>query len=177
MTTDEKIAAFARAYRVNVLDVADMLMNSSKSGKLGNPLFDDVPFAVLFLLFSYFEMIAKLEAGYTGRAEPEKYFGDGLRSVLPELASLGATDRESLKKRLYKHARCGYYHLGMVLDNKIVVNGEPADIVTLDGQKIRINPHRLVCRIKEHFAQVENKLSSPAERAKFEQWFDANFHL
>jgi len=173
-TLDKKIMDFTRAYRRWILDVADELINSSTCGRQGNPSVADSPFAVLFLLLSYFEMIAKLKAGYVELKESGTYFKKGLHDVLPETVAYSADDMN----RLYQKVRCGFYHAGLLLDNDVVVTGETPLPIVIEGQRIKFNPSRLVCCVKKHFDQCEAHLSNPQNgqlRINFESWFDANF--
>ncbi len=71
---EEKVQIFADCVRGWQLDIAEV--TAKASGHSG--------FAVLGILVSYFEMIAKNRDGYVRQGKSEYYFKEGLTWVFPE---------------------------------------------------------------------------------------------
>lgn len=76
---DVRIELFFERIDGWILGIADQCINGGDKG---------IPhsgFAVLAMVFSYFEFIAKCQAGYRGSDLCGDYFKQGVRSVFPEL--------------------------------------------------------------------------------------------
>jgi hypothetical protein len=158
---DDKVAIFADRVRGWQLDIADRLQRDVQHSG----------FAVLSVVVSYFEMIAKYRDGFVGTGKSEHYFTQGVEWVFPAIGPHG-----QVLKRLYKAVRCGMYHSGITLHGVgITDEGDAALRSTQDGQNIMINPHQLVPALQDHFSRyvvtLQNALNE-AERLNFQKRFD-----
>ena len=162
ITFNIKIDIFQERIEGWQLNIADYLINSEKAHK-------DAGFAVLDILLSYFEMIAKYHEGYLGESKSEPYFTKGVNLVFPY--SKGT----NISKILYRFARCGMYHVGTTKNRLIRLEGGNIPSITYDGKKVTINPHRLVLDFKKHFKDYIKKLEDENNfqmRRNFEKRFD-----
>jgi len=158
---DDKVAIFADRVRGWQLDIADRLQRDVQHSG----------FAVLSVVVSYFEMIAKYRDGFVGAGKSEHYFSEGLEWVAPAIRPHG-----EVRKRLYEAVRCGMYHSGTTLHGVILTDDADAALQSSqDGQTIVINPHRLVPALQDHFSRYVVTLqnaSNEAERLNFQKRFD-----
>jgi hypothetical protein len=169
LTLDDKIDIFYERVTGWQLDIADKVINGYKDEK-GNVIAGIVGsgFAVLNILLSYFEMVAKYKAGYCGAGKAGEYFGEGFKMVFPEFEKL-----TWLPEKLYSNARCGLYHHGMT-EGGIILKGEGLPPITpLDDEMLIVNPHTLVLRLKEHFETYIKELRNDNNfKSNFEKRFD-----
>lgn len=158
------------------LHVADLIINGGLSQE-GDRKVEAIPhsaFAALQIALVYFEVIAKYEAGYTGR-ESEKYFELGVLSVLPELNSFPYSSTRSLLKALYTGARCGLYHQAMTAPGVRLQHRDLPVALESGPNYLAIDPHVLIPRLKQHLADYLVRLRDAANgelRRHFEKCFD-----
>jgi hypothetical protein len=113
---------------------------------------DHSGFAVLSIVFSYFEMIAKIYDGYLGNYRSKEYFKRGFELVFPLVNTQNSQLKDKFLEKLYADVRCGLYHAGKT-GYKIELSGDftmPIAFV-ISSEKIQINPHLLVPVIQSHF--------------------------
>jgi hypothetical protein len=164
MSLDQKIEVFADRVTGWQLDIAQQCA-------------DDIPhsgFAVLHIVCSYFEMIAKFQDGYTKNDKSETYFRKGFYSVFPNLIN-NSQVLDGFLKKLYKDVRCGLYHAGITGPN-IMLSGEFPKGIDFNqaNNTIPINPHKLVPNIKKHFQSYVRELrdhQNQQQRNNFETRF------
>lgn len=166
MSLDQKIDVFADRVNGWQLNIAQQCAdNNQHSG-----------FAVLSIVFSYFEMIAKYQDGYTKDNRPGEYFRKGIDNVFPDLSTPPPDIRKRIVDKLYKDIRCGLYHAGITGPN-IELSGDfnfPIGFVSPPG-KVQVNPHRLVPHVAQHFQSYVLQLRDPKNgdlRRKFEARFN-----
>jgi hypothetical protein len=70
-------------------------------------------FALLHIVFSYFEMLGKYSSGYVRDNASKSYFKRGVRLTFP---TIGA-EEEVFLNTLYESVRSGLYHIGMTKIN------------------------------------------------------------
>lgn len=165
MSIDDKITVFAARVRGWQLDIAQYCAdNVEHSG-----------FAVLHILSSYFEMVAKFRDGFMQGGGSRKYFKEGVFWVFPELRT-PAQMASTLLGRLYEEVRCGLYHSGMTGRNVWVSDDWDAAIAfNTDNHAVVINPHLLVGALERHFESYLQELREPENhelRASFEKRYD-----
>jgi len=149
MSLDQKIEVFADSVKGWQLDIAQQCADSiPHSG-----------FAVLSIVWSYFEMIAKFQDGYTNDGKSEEYFSKGFDNVFPNLSNPSPEIKERLLKKLYKDVRCGLYHAGITGPN-IALSGDFNFSVAFASppDSVRINPHKLVPDLEQHFQSYIRQL-------------------
>jgi hypothetical protein len=166
------------------LDIADQLINGSQEK---SPIRHS-GYATLDIVFSYFEMIAKYEDGFTGR-ESKKYFKQGVYSVFPEFKNTSPPEQTPLSPvgnvvslidvvldLMYEGIRCGLYHSG-ITNGKIFLTGEIKTPMAfeLQNQMLIVNPHLLVPKLKAHLQDYVARLRDANNtnlRTKFERRYD-----
>jgi len=166
------------------LDIADQIINGGQE----KSSIRHSGYATLDIVVSYFEMIAKYEAGFTGR-ESEKYFKYGVYSVFPEFKHISPSAQTPLSPvgkgvslidvvldLMYEGIRCGLYHSG-ITNGKIFLTGEIETPMAFDlqHQMLIVNPHLLVPKLKAHLQNYVKRLRDTNNadlRAKFEVRYD-----
>ena len=182
LSLEDKITIFLERTSGWQLDVAERCIAGARDAE-GREIAAPTPhagFAVLHIVLSYFEMIAKFHQGFVPEFEwdqrSEPYFKEGVLMVLPALRreSIGLMDE--VLDALYEDARCGLYHSGMTERRIVVGEGLPAAMTfTSDDRRLWIDPHLLVQAMKEHLADYGARLRDPANarlREDFERRFD-----
>ncbi len=167
MKLDDKIEVFIARVEGWQLGVAKEMVEKGVSHR---------GFALLHVVTSYFEMIAKYQAGYVGSSKSEEYFVAGVRDVFPVLANWPQQFVSNVLDALYGGVRCGLYHAGMV-KGKVALSGDlPAPMVYHVGENtVWIDPDKLVDALLAHFAEYADKLRNPGNvdlRTKFQARLD-----
>ncbi len=177
LTIDEKITIFLDRTYGWQLDIADQCINGKKgvTGESVTPI-QHSGFAVLHIVLSYFEMVAKYQDGFMTNGKSEYYFKQGVYSVFPQLKTGSSRIVDSLLDTLYFGARCGLYHGGMT-DQRVIITSETAFPMVFDLAELRlkINPHFLVPALKTHLEDYGKQLQDPHNsglRRNFEKRFD-----
>jgi hypothetical protein len=179
ITLDTKIDIFDERVSGWKLNIADYLINGIRNEK-GESVLEGNPhagYAVLDIVFNYFEMIAKYREGYLGKS-PRKYFKKGLRMVFPVMNKEGDQNAvEELLDKLYSDVRCGIYHIGLTSPSIFLEGGQPAAIGFYRSKRVVINPHQMVFELKRDFNSYISQLKEPNNtilRSNFEKRFDAD---
>lgn len=174
---EDKVRIFKERTLGWQIDIAEACING-RTGCDGAPLgpIKHSGYAVLQIVLSYFEMIAKLKDGFVRPSQSQSYFRAGVRDVFPALASHDATVVDDVLSILYGSARCGLYHAGMT-EGRVVLLGEGLPALTYDQHRRRliVNPHNLVPVLRQHLLAYVNDLKDPAKvelRENFERRFD-----
>lgn len=81
-------------------------------------------FALLQIVFSYFEMIGKYLSGYVGDHGSSFYFKKGVKATFSEIGP----EEEIFLNTLYKSVRNGLYHIGLTKTNVILKCDIPGSI-------------------------------------------------
>lgn len=178
LALEDKITIFLDRTFGWQLDIADCCINGIKNAGdelLAKPIAQS-GFAVLHIVLSYFEMVAKYQDGFMTNGKSEFYFKQGVYSVFPHLINESSSMVDSLLNILYFGARCGLYHGGMT-DHRIVVTGEISYPMILDisEPRLQINPALLVPSLKSHLSEYGSQLRNPDNevlRRNFEKRFD-----
>lgn len=132
-------------------------------------------FALLAVVTSYFEMIAKYSDGFLGERSSGLYFKKGLKLVFPEMS---LPEDEPLLDGICDRVRNGLYHVGMTKPKVILIDADP-EKGSIGYQPatdlIAIAPDTLVEDLRIHFAGFAHSLRSQENsqlRANFEARFD-----
>ncbi len=178
LSIDDKITIFVDRTLGWQLDIANICINGKKDN-YGNIVIEAIPhsgYAVLSIVFSYFEMIGKFINGYDKNGSSQTHFVKGIYLVFPELENFPKDSVNDFLEALYEGARCGLYHGGLP-DSRIVLFGQSnCPIFYHNGcKKIIINPHLLIPKLVEHLKKYESDLRNPENeilRSNFENRFD-----
>lgn len=129
-------------------------------------------FAILHIVFSYFEMIRKYQHGYVDNYQSKHYFYEGVRITFPEISS----DEETFLELLYSNVKNGLYHLGITKMNVILCGDIPGSIGCNPEMKIlMISPDQLVEDLvfRFHYFITELRNTNNLQlRENFEKRFD-----
>ena len=174
-TIEDKINLFAQQTLGWQIDIADICINGKKDEN-GNYIImpiKDSGFAALYIIFNYFEMIAKYRYGYIGNGESSNYFKLGVKLVFFSLNQIDNNLVDKFLEDLYKGCRCGLYHSGKTSPH-IWISGQVENSIDYNRntKKVRINPHILTKRIKDHFIKYIDDLRDPSNidmRQNFEK--------
>lgn len=177
LTLEAKIELFQERIEGWQVSIADQCYRGVLDAS-GNRISPGIPhsgFGALYLLLSYFEMIAKYEAGDLSEVSG-RWFKKGVREVYPDLASRTHNEELQILTKFYEGARCGLYHAGTT-SKYVFISGDPASIEfdAVSGMLI-INPGDMIDRVTGHFRIYCQRLRNPAEstlRANFERKFNA----
>lgn len=130
-------------------------------------------FAVLSIVVSYFEMIAKYRAGYADNGQSSYYFKEGVKEVFP---SLSLPEHKDVLAVLYEDLRCGLYHVGMTRHRVLLTESFPLPLAYNPRIKmVAVNPVMLVNAIQAHltlFAAELRDKNNLIFRRNFEKRFD-----
>jgi hypothetical protein len=164
-TLNDKIEVFIARVEGWQLGVAKEMIDKGISNRA---------FALLHIIMSYFETIAKYRDGFVGIGRSKIYFKKGVGEVFPDIEP----EAENLLNSLYASVRSGLYHIGRTGSNVILNDGTPRSIgYNSEHDFIMINPEMLVDDILFHFKRYSAELrnSNNAEfRENFERKFDSD---
>lgn len=161
-TLDDKIRLFEDRISGWVINIARALADEHNSG-----------LAVLMILSSYFENVAKFRDGDCGNGNSQAFFRRGLDWVFP--TQFTAEDA----KRIYSELRCGLYHAGITGPKLVFSRTLPEALCCrLEAGEtfVLANPKKLVEVLEAHLTAYCDRLRNPAEedlRSHFELRFNA----
>lgn len=168
LSLDQKIEIFADRVKGWQLGIAQQCAdNIAHSG-----------FAVLSIIVSYFEMIAKFRDGCIKKTDSERYFKDGVYWVFPPLRNYDPQTADALLGKLYDEVRCSLYHGGTTGRNIVLTSETPTNApieLSMDLTTMFINPHKLIPLLQNHFRMYLSQLRDHNEqdlRSKFAARFD-----
>ena len=170
LSIEQKITIFFERVDGWQLKIADLL-SEGVYDKQGNLIIgtSESAYAVLHIIFSFFEMVAKYEKGYTGR-ESKKYFKKGLKSIFPE-----AKNYPELLNQLYDGVRCGLYHCGKTNSRVFIDNKLTGAIAFTNKKRVYINPRLLTKNLRKYLKDYVKKLQNIKNqqlRHNFQERFD-----
>ena len=127
-------------------------------------------YAVISILFAYFEMVAQYSTGVSSDTGSKAAFRAGVRLVYP---ACGFTDDQL--NTIYSRVRCGKFHNGYTKFGTLI-SGDFPEALTNDNYTVLVNPHKLCSDLLTHFTTYIQTLkddTKAVERANFEKIFDA----
>jgi len=162
------------------LNVADKLINGvrDESGKIVD--FSESAYAVLHIVLSFFEMIAKYYHGYTGN-KSKYYFKEGVRLIFPDLKQ--HPDKQAVDQLLddlYSGVRCGLYHYSFTSTRVFIRNDICGAIGITRQRKLLINPQILVRHLRgflQSYVEDLRNVNNNTLRQNFEKRFDFDNRL
>ncbi len=169
VTPEKKLELFEARLLGWQLDIADECAN----GIDGQPANPHAGFAVLNLCLSYFETIAKYEAGFARQGQSAKHFKLGFLSVFPRLRRLPETTRNRRASLLYEAARCGLYHASQTGTGILLSRPATAVRFTPKRNAILVNPYLLPAVLKKHLhSYCQRVRRNQSVRQRFELRFN-----
>jgi hypothetical protein len=168
LTLEQKISLFEDRTIGWQLGIANRVANGSatSAGQPDENAVQHSGYAVLNIVLSYFEMIAKFRAGFIGAGQSSQFFKEGVRQVFPQLGAFPLVVVDGLLDALYSGGRCGLYHGGMT-DARIMLTGGLNAAMAYDpqGEHLAINPHQLPPALLAHFQTYIGELRNTANAA------------
>ncbi|WMC93216.1 hypothetical protein [Kineothrix sp. MB12-C1] len=128
LTTNNKILIYEREVNGWFLDVASELIDKDMNNNTINN-----GFVALMILFSYIEGVQQYKMGMSSNRHSEQFFCDGFKEIFTDIDT-----EDNLIKNLYRNARCGLFHNGMV-GNQILIDYK-FDLAINFNDTIKINP-------------------------------------
>ena len=182
-TFEEKVRLFHDRFRGWKFEVAHRMLEgySAEDGTCIPPI-PDAGFVAMDAMFSYFEPIGKYVHGYCdtdpkNKQSSGKYFMLGVRNVFPDLDSHSDQAKvDTLLSLLWKGVRCGLYHTGK-LHGQIAITADIQEPIRVDPQAkvMFINPHVLVCHLKNHLDNYRDILLKEGPTGGLSQRFTARY--
>ncbi|MBI1249029.1 hypothetical protein GC197_14455 [bacterium] len=167
---DDKILIFEDRVLNWHLNIVELIRNHMEAKEQNGTDWNHAGFAMLTLLFTYFEMIAQYKQGKSSNKASQKMFCYGVDDVYPGKFSMAK------RKKIYTRVRCGMYHNAFVKKGTLIDGGFTDAIEVENGGNVKINPHVLSPEVKKHFVAYVAELKdekNKALRKKFEKVFDA----
>lgn len=130
---DDKITIYERQVKEWFLIPVESFLNLDNHG-----------FIVLMICLSYLEGVQQYRNGINSNGRSREFFCQSLNRLYPNL------DNFSLQS-LYREARCGLFHTGMVNGQIIISPDFPNSILFPDNLTIKINPRMLYNDIVRDF--------------------------
>jgi hypothetical protein len=170
LSLEQKIDVFFERTDGWQLQIADRIINgvTDKNGIFLGP--SETSYAVLSIVFSFFEAVAKYEDGYVDIHETERYFKQGVRSLFPEIDAY-----PELLDIFYKHVRCGLYHFGFTNPRVFIRDDFKAAMAFTKERRLVINPSILIMKLREYlkcYVEMLHDAKNTTARANFEKRFD-----
>ena len=167
-TIDDKIKVFEDRVLGWQIEIAQEIRRQMESGG-DNGIFRHAGYALVSLLFSYFEMIAQYIDGTPSNGGSKATFVRGFKDVFH-----GTTLTPTQIEEVYKRVRCGMYHDGFTKFGTLI-GSEFNPTVSFENSTVKINAHTLVDDISVHFSEYLKTLRNTAnvnQRTCFEKTFD-----
>lgn len=120
-------------------------------------------FAVLAILLSYFENIAKFKAGFTmfgNDSRSSYYFRKGLRQVFPKLKK---GQKDKIHDLFYSQVRSGLYHVGLT-GPKVELDCSINAPFIFKKKRLIICPGKMIPSIEKHFDNYCQDLRDPKNK-------------
>jgi hypothetical protein len=167
-TLDSKIEVFVARVEGWQLGVAREVIDKGISHR---------GFALLLIITSYFEMIAKYQDGFMGEGKSGYYFKKGILNVYPSIA-IALPTSDDLLDSFYSNVRNGLYHVGLTRAG-VLLSDDISGSIGFDtkSKQLVISPDRLVGDLQTHFGAYATALRNPANsqlRRNFESRFDSD---
>lgn len=157
---NDKIHIYERQVSEWFLNIANQLSKGDHNG-----------FIVLMICLSYFEGVQQYIDGQSSEGRSSKqFFKLSIHRVYPHRFSNVDLDE------LYKEARCGLFHNGMV-SGKIIINNSFEHAIDFpDNDTIRISPKKLLDDVKKDFGKYISELRNE-HKQNIRNSFDTMFSV
>ena len=172
-TLDQKIEIFSERVLGWQIDVAEEMsrqfFEALAVSDASRPMCHS-GFAIVSVIFSYFETIAQYLQGASSHRQSADFFEYGFRSVY---SASGFDDTQI--RTIYANIRCGMYHNGLTRPEVNIYEGHRPTFRYDSEGRLLLNPFTLVQDVKQHFLGYVATLrdgSDLALRQRFEAVFD-----
>ena len=121
----------------------------------------DKGFIVLMICLSYIEGVEEYKTGQNSQNRSRDFFINSINKIFPNKF------QNSEISELYREARCGLFHNGMVR-GQIVINNSFNEAIKFSDNRIKISPSKFLNEIKIDFENFLNELKTDSQkRANF----------
>lgn len=127
-----------------------------------------VGFAVLKLVFSYFEMIAQYIEGQSSNGRAGIFFKKGVEYVFPEI--VGHEYKEEIKEILWTSARNGFFHSGMTKGKLFIEDSEAHNPIEFKGDRVYIDRFLFPAKIFDNFDSYVEDLRATDDDSKIQNF-------
>ncbi len=169
LTDTEWIDAFYSSYSVWVLSYAERLVTDGNAG-----------FAILLILYPYFQMISRCKQGGTTNHFDE--FSEGIKDVFKaELQVAEDSVQTQVAKHLYDNMRCEMAH-GNLTGKGIALSDDNTPPIWWgfdnndNVNAVGVNPRKWVIEVRRHFDKYREMLLDPNETKRREDFFRYTKH-
>jgi hypothetical protein len=172
-TIDQKIEIFNERVLGWQIDVAEDMSRQYFDALFANDIKKPMRhsgFAVISVIFSYFETIAQYLQGASSHCQSAAFFEYGFRDVYPASCFQGYQIRN-----VYANIRCGMYHSGLTRPGVNISEGHQPTFRFDMNDRLLVNPFTLVVDVKQHFVAYVTRLRGGLDadlRQRFETVFD-----
>ena len=146
----DKIRIYQRQVESWFLKPAKKLVKAQKENNYNG-------FIVLMICLSYIEGIEQYRQGRDSRGHSKEFFIQGLKRLYPN--QFGDRDDRNLIN-LYRDARCGLFHNGMVEGTILINSNFPKSIKFETNSDIKINHKSFLRDIEQDFKKYITELTS-----------------
>ena len=156
---DDIIVVFADRVDGWQLAIAEELLRQVEDPP-AYPAMKHAGYALISVVFSYFEMIGQCVKATGSAPSPTADFVRGFRDVYPATAF---TDPEI--EVIYDRIRCGMFHNGYT-KRGVYIDGDYTQTWDLDkaNNVVKLNPHRLIRDLRAHFTSFVTRLENTANQ-------------
>ncbi len=147
MTLEDKVALFSRHILERHLRIAERLGIEFANSTDDEPL-SRSGFAILSIVFSYFEMYEQFSTGISSNGASKRSFVNGFMTVMqPPLP--GPIDRDTALD-IYEAIRCGMFH-SLFLKKRFGITRHLNIPMKAENGDLLINPAKLTEHLIQHF--------------------------
>lgn len=135
-------------------------------------------FAVLNIISSYFEMIAKFKDGYTKEGNSGLFFKRAFKEFLSVLHHYEEAEAKIVADKAWKGIRCSLDHTGITRGAYLSSEFNVSIRYSEKDNILYLNPHLLVPELKEYFGLYIEELNKPENeelQRKFILRYDAQY--
>jgi hypothetical protein len=172
-TIEQKIEIFSERVLGWQIDVAEEMsrqfFEALSANDVGKPM-RHCGFAVVSVIFSYFETVAQYLQGASSNRMSADFFAYGFRSVYP----VSGFDDAQIRI-IYAYIRCGLYHSGLTRPGVTIYEGYQPTFSFDMGGRLLLNPFTLVRDVKRHLLGYVGRLRDGSE-AELRQRFEVVFN-
>lgn len=117
----------------------------------------DKGFIVLMICLSYIEGVEEYKTGQNSQNRSREFFINSINKIFPNKF------QNSEISELYREARCGLFHNGMVR-GQIVINNSFNEAIKFSDNRIKISPSKFLNEIKIDFENFISELKTDNQK-------------
>jgi hypothetical protein len=166
---DQKIDIFEDRVMGWQIDIAEELHRLIDDPSNHGTTIQHAGFAILLVLFSYFEMITQYKRGTDSHGRSTDFITKGLEDVFPR--KFNRNERRDIAELV----RNGLYH-STFTKKGVLLDGKYPESLAIQGGVVLVNPHKMVDDIKSHFENYIADLRSRKDATEVSNFEDMYKH-